>query len=79
MRSEQDFKALVDRGYYHNRATRIGCVSDNQCRTNISDSEGALQKSEIFDKPVRRSLVVLEKYGYIGNIETKQAQGCSLA
>ena len=78
IRSEQDFKALVDSG----DITIIGphalvvylVINAEQTFPTV---KVLCKKSGISEKPVRRSLMVLEEYGYIGRKETKQAQGCS--
>jgi len=78
IRSEQDFKSLVDSG----DITIIGphalvvylVINAEQTFPTV---KVLCKKSGISEKPVRRSLMVLEEYGYIGRKETKQAQGCS--
>jgi predicted transcriptional regulator len=78
IRSGQDFKALVDSG----DITIIGphalvvylVINAEQTFPTV---KVLCKKSGISEKPVRRSLMVLEEYGYIGRKETKQAQGCS--
>jgi len=78
IRSEQDFKALVDSG----DITIIGphalvvylVINAEQTFPTV---KVLCKKSGISEKPVRRSLMVLEECGYIGRKETKQAQGCS--
>ena len=80
IRSDEDFKALVDSG----AITIIGphaltvylIINAEQAFPTVKT---LCKKSGISDKPVRRSLMVLEEYGYIGRKETKQAQGCSLS
>jgi hypothetical protein len=79
IRSAQDFKALVDSG----DITIIGphalavYLVINAYQT-FPTVKVLCKKSGISDKPVRRSLVVLEEYGYIGKKETKQAQTSSV-
>jgi hypothetical protein len=80
IRSKQDFKALVDSGDItiigpHALVVYLIINAEQTFRT----VKVLCKKSGFSDKPVRRSLVVLEEYGHIGKTETKQAQGCSLA
>ena len=77
IRSDQDFKALVDSGAIiiigaHALVVYL-IINAEQTFPTV---KVLCKKSGISDKPVRRSLVVLEEYGYIGKKETKQAQGC---
>jgi hypothetical protein len=79
IRSDQDFKALVDSGdiiIIGPYALAVYLVI-NASQT-FPTVKVLCRKSGISDKPVRRSLVILEEYGYIGKKETRQAQGCSL-
>jgi len=78
LRSEQDVKALVHSGDIaiigpHALAVYL-VINAEQTFPTV---KVLCKKSGISDKPVRRSLVVLEEYGYIGKKRTKQAQGYS--
>jgi len=78
IRSEQDVKALVDSGDFaiigpHALAMYM-VINAEQTFPTV---KVLCKKKGISDKPVRRSLMVLEEYGYIGKKETKQAQGYS--
>ncbi|MDD3815686.1 MAG: helix-turn-helix domain-containing protein [Desulfocapsaceae bacterium] len=78
IRSEQDIKALIESGDIaiigpHALAVYL-VINAEQTFPTV---KVLCKKSGISDKPVRRSLMVLEEYGYIGKKETKQAQGCS--
>jgi hypothetical protein len=80
LQTEQDLKALVDSGAItiigpHALAVYL-IINAEQAVPTVKT---LCKKSGISDKPVRRSLVVLEEYGYIGLKETKQAQGCTLS
>jgi len=78
IRSEQDFKALVDSGdipIIGPHALVVYLVINAE--QTFPTVKVLCKKSGISEKPVRRSLMVLEEYGYIGRKETKQAQGCS--
>jgi predicted transcriptional regulator len=78
LKTEQDFKALVDNITIlgpHALAVYL-IINAEQAVPTVKT---LCKKSGISDKPVRRSLVVLEEYGYIGRKETKQAQGCPLS
>jgi len=77
IRSTQDFKALVDSGEIAiiGPHALVVYLVINACQT-FPTVKVLCKKSGISDKPVRRSLVVLEEHGYIGKKETKQAQGC---
>jgi hypothetical protein len=78
LRSEQGVKALVHSGDLaiigpHALAVYLVINAEKTFPT----VKVLCKKSGISDKPVRRSLVVLEEYGYIGKKETKQARGYS--
>ena len=78
IRSEQDFKALVDSGdiiIIGPHALVVYLVINAE--QTFPTVKVLCKKSGISEKPVRRSLMVLEEYGYIGRKETKQAQGCA--
>ncbi len=72
LRSEQHVKALVDSG-------DIAIIGPHTLAVYLVINAGQTfptvkvrcKKSGISDKPVHRSLVVLEEYGYIGKKETK--------
>lgn len=78
IRSEQDVKALVDSGdsaFIGQHALAVYLVINAE--QTFPTVKMLCKKSGISDKPVRRSLMVLEEYGYIGKKEIKQAQGYS--
>ena len=79
LRSEQDVKALVHSGdiaIIGPRAVAVYLVINAE--KTFPTVKMLCKKSGISDKPVRRSLAVLEEYGYIGKKETKQAHGYSV-
>jgi hypothetical protein len=72
---DQDFNALVDSGDIaiigpHALAVYL-IINAEQTFPSV---KVLCKKSGISDKSVRRSLVVLEEYGFIGKISAKQAQ-----
>lgn len=79
IRSEQDFKALIDSGdiaIIGPHALTVYLIINGE--QEFPTVKFLCKKSGISNKPVRRSLVVLEEYGDIGKIETQQTRGCSV-
>lgn len=78
LRSDQDVKALVhsgDMAIIGPHAVAVYLVINAE--KTFPTVKVLCKKSGISDKSVRRSLAVLEEYGYIGKKATKQARGYS--
>ena len=79
LRSEQDVKALVHSGdlaIIGPHAVAVYLVINAE--KTFPTVKVLCKKSGISDKPVRRSLVVLEEYGYIGKKETNRPMAIRL-
>ena len=80
IRSDQDFKDLIDSGDIAiigpHALTVYLIINAEQVFPSV---KSICKKSGISDKPVRRSLMVLEEYGYIGKTDARQVQGCSVS